>query len=304
MHHPFLTSGISELIHEQKHLAQFFSQPWDGNVLLIRLERDLVIAAERNLVDLAPHLEVVGPGNHTANTQDVLPRRRLKSSAHDVAAIPYGIDEWEWRFAGADVGASVSAIGLLSIWRQNLCSREFSDGIYFFGLVVVLPVVHVHSDLHDRRLGREFRVTFSKILHSLRLAVEMVDPRVLPFTLFFRITYSRKDEPIQTLHRGSRISDVFALLQFEIVAVLVDGLSGLQFRLGGGIVELGPEIRDGEDGMRALKGCYKRAFVVQVAFDDLGAFGNPCLGFGWVAGYAPDFPAGFFDVKVGDGAAL
>ena len=111
--------------------------------------------------------------------------------------------------------------------ESTLCSRDFDEDTYFFGLGSVLPVVHVHSDLHNRHLRRELWVLFSNILHTLRLAVEVIDPRILPLTQLFRITYSRKDEPIQTFHSGSRISDVLALLQFEIVAVLVDRLSWL-----------------------------------------------------------------------------
>ena len=67
---------------------------------------------------------------------------------------------------------------------------------------------------------------------------------------------------------------------------------------------MGPEIGVGEDGIGAFEGCYERFCVVEVGFDYFDAFGGPGLGFGWVARYAADFPAGLFGVEVGDGAAL
>ena len=94
------------------------------------------------------------------------------------------------------------------------------------------------------------------------------------------------------------------MLYFNVVAVLVDRLSWLEFLSGRRVVELGPKIRDGENGISTFKGCHKRLFVVQVAFDYLDTFGGPRLGFRRVAGYAADLPARLFDVEVGDGAAL
>ena len=94
------------------------------------------------------------------------------------------------------------------------------------------------------------------------------------------------------------------MLHFKVVAVLVDGLSWLEFLSCRGIVELGPEIRVGEDGIGTFESGDEGLFVVQVAFDYFDAFGGPGLGFGWVSRYAADFPAGLFGVEVGDGAAL
>lgn len=82
----------------------------------------------------------------------------------------------------------------------------------------------------------------------------MVDPCVLALAQLLDIAHSRNDKPIQSLHGSSYISDILALLQFELVAVLVNRLSGFEFRLGCGIVELIPEIGDGEDGIGALEG--------------------------------------------------
>ena len=132
----------------------------------------------------------------------------------------------------------------------------------------------------------------------------MVDIRVLPLAQFRGIAQRGQNEATEISHSSSGIGDILALLHFEIVAVLVDRLSGLEFLPGRGVVELGPEIGVGEDGVGAFKGCYERVFVVQVGFDYFDAFRCPGLGLRGVAGYTPDFPAGLFGVQVCDGATL
>ena len=132
----------------------------------------------------------------------------------------------------------------------------------------------------------------------------MVDPGKLPLAQLLDIAQRRNDEAIQTSHGSGRLSDILALLHLEVVAVLIDRLSWLEFLPGCGIVELGPEIGGGEDGIGTLEGGYEGLFVVEVAFDYFNAFGGPGLGFGWVAGYAADFPAGFFRVDICNGATL
>ena len=81
-------------------------------------------------------------------------------------------------------------------------------------------------------------------------------------------------------------------------------MSGLEFLPGRGVVELGPEIGVGEDGVGAFEGGDEGVFVVQVGFDYFDAFRGPGLGLGGVAGYTADFPAGLFGVEVCDGATL
>ena len=81
-------------------------------------------------------------------------------------------------------------------------------------------------------------------------------------------------------------------------------MSRLDFLSGRGVVELGPEIRVGKDGVGAFEGGDERLLVVQVAFDHFDALCGPGLGFGGVPGYASDFPAGLLGVEIGYGAAL
>ena len=132
----------------------------------------------------------------------------------------------------------------------------------------------------------------------------MVNVGVLFLAQLLGVGQSRKNEPIQTPHGGGGVSDVLALLHLEVVAILVERLSRLDFLSGRRVVELGPEIGVGEDGIGAFKGGYERFLVVQVAFDHFDALGGPGLGFGWVPGYASDIPAGFLGVETGHGATL
>lgn len=81
----------------------------------------------------------------------------------------------------------------------------------------------------------------------------MIEPRVLSLTQLFDVAQSRNDELIQLSHRSSSIIEALALLHFELVAVLGDRLAWLEFRLCCRVVELGPEVRDGEDGVDALE---------------------------------------------------
>lgn len=176
--------------------------------------------------------------------------------------------------------------------------------VNLYGRLHSLPVAHVRSDLHYRRLRRQLRVRFSKILYSRCFAVKVVDPGVFPVAQLLDIAHSRHDKAVQVYHSGSSIGNTLTLLHFEIVAVLINRLSWLEFRLSCGIVELTPEIGGGEDGVGVFKGRYERLLVVEVCFDYLDAFGSPGLGFGWVPRYSPDFPAGLFGVDACDGAAL
>lgn len=175
---------------------------------------------------------------------------------------------------------------------------------YLFGLAEEFPIAHIGSDLHNRHLRREFRIFLSNILHDHRLAVKMVDMRILALAQFLGITHSRKNESIQSSHSSSCIGDVLALLQFEVVAVLVKRLPWLELLSGRRVVELAPVIGVGEDGIGAFESGHKRIFIVQVGFDHFDAFGAPGLGFGWVAGNATDFPSGLFGIELCDGAAL
>ena len=136
------------------------------------------------------------------------------------------------------------------------------------------------------------------------LGVHVVHLGVLSFAQFLGIRYRRQNEPVQTSYAGRGIGNVLALLHFEVVAVLVDGLSRLESLSARGVVKRGPEIGVGEDGVSASEGGDERVFVVEVRFDYFDAFGGPGLGFGWVSGYAADFPAGLFRVELGDGTAL
>ena len=101
-------------------------------------------------------------------------------------------------------------------------SGEFGECTYFCGPADLFPIAHVRTDLHYRHPRRQSRVLFSNVLHSFRFGIKMVNLGKLTLAQPFDIAYRRYDKAIQTFHGSGRISDVLALLQFEVVAVLIN----------------------------------------------------------------------------------
>jgi hypothetical protein len=126
---------------------------------------------------------------------------------------------------------------------------------------IVLPIGHIRSDLNDRHLLCQLRVSILNVLDDPCLAVKVIDSGIFSFAPLLSIAQSRYDEPVKVFDSSSCVSHILALLKFLFVTVFIYRLACLDEFLGCGVVKGSPEIRSREDGVGAIKGSYERILV-------------------------------------------
>ena len=106
----------------------------------------------------------------------------------------------------------------------------------------------------------------------MRLGVEMVHVLILAPGPFSAVSHAGEDQPLEPLGLGSRVEDVFPLLQFVVVRPLVLWLACLRrlHQLWVGVQD--PEVRHAEDRGRALERRNEACSVAEVGLDNFHAF--------------------------------
>lgn len=183
----------------------------------------------------------------------------MGSSADNVAGVIVGVDVWNLRYAGANGGERVGASGL-PVDVKEIRGSSMRVPVYFAGselcfqLLLYAPIRMIETFVASS--GCVSRIYSTAFILALKYWNQI-------YFLLLSFFSSHKAEIINRWNSpsGGRISNIIALLHFELVAVFVDRLSWLEFRLGYGIVEWVPEIGVEENGINAFEGCYGGRFV-------------------------------------------
>lgn len=163
-----------------------------------------------------------------------------------------------------------------------------------------LPVIHVRSSLNNGHFCCKCRMCFSDIVHGSCFAIKVIVRSIFALAPFRSITKSRDHELVKTINGSCGVGNILPLLEFQFVAVLVDGLAFLEKFLRRRVVEGSPEIRRRKDRVCAFEGGNERSSIIEITLHDLHALIFPGLGLLWVAGDSSNLPSVILGINLGD----